>query len=102
MAPKIGGCTLPMNPEVLFSDILATANRLNTLYGLETRHVQFTRHVGIIQKVWRHIRQVDVLMTSSISDFFVILRFFATDFVLLNYDVIIVEKVPFPVLAYLK
>ena len=33
--PK-GGCTPPINLEVFFSDILATATRLNTLYGLET------------------------------------------------------------------
>ena len=37
--PK-GGCTPPINLEVFFSDILATASRLNTSYGLETLHVQ--------------------------------------------------------------
>ena len=31
-----GGCTIPINTEVFFSDILAPATRLNTLYGLET------------------------------------------------------------------
>ena len=33
--PK-GGVPPPINLEVFFSDILATASRLNTLYGLET------------------------------------------------------------------
>ena len=40
--PK-GGCTPPINLEVFFSDILATATRLNTLYGLETWYVQSTK-----------------------------------------------------------
>ena len=45
-----------INLEVFFSDILATASRLNTYYGLETLHAQSSRHVGITQKVLRHIR----------------------------------------------
>ena len=39
-----------------FSDILATASSINTLYGLETWYVQSSRHIGITQKVLRHIR----------------------------------------------
>ena len=53
--PK-GGCTPPINLEVFFSDILATATRLNTLYGLETWYVQSPRRVLITKKVLRHIR----------------------------------------------
>ena len=34
--PKGGGVHPPINLEVFFSDILATASRLNTLYGLTT------------------------------------------------------------------
>ena len=30
------GVVPPINPEVYFSDILATASRLNIMYGLET------------------------------------------------------------------
>ena len=48
--------TPPINLEVFFTHILATATRLNTLYGLETLHAQSSRHVGITQKVLRHIR----------------------------------------------
>ena len=46
----------PINLEVFFTHILATATRLNTSYGLETLHAQSSRHVGITQKVLRHIR----------------------------------------------
>ena len=49
-------CTPPINIEVFFSDILATATRLNTLYGLETWFVQSPRRVLITKKVLRHIR----------------------------------------------
>ena len=57
VAPQSGGGVhSPINLEVFFSDILATATRLNTLYGLETLHAQSSRHVGITQKVLRHIR----------------------------------------------
>ena len=66
--PK-GGCTTPIN----LTDILATASRLNTLYGLETLHVQTSRHVGIIQKVLRHIRHFwriyDVINVGFFSSF---------------------------------
>ena len=55
--PK-GGCTPPINLEVFFSDILATATRLNTLYGLETWYVQSPRRVLITKKVLRHIRSI--------------------------------------------
>ena len=51
--PK-GGLYTPINLEVSFWDILATASRLNTFYGLET--VQSSRHFGITKKVLRHIR----------------------------------------------
>ena len=40
----------------VFSDILATASRLNTLYELETLHAQLSGHFRITQKVLRHIR----------------------------------------------
>ena len=53
--PK-GRCTPPHKSWGVFSDILATASRLNTLYGLETLHAQLSRHVEITQKVLRHIR----------------------------------------------
>ena len=57
VAPQMGGCTLPpINLEVFFTDILATASRLNTSYGLESLHVQSSRHVEITQKGLRHIR----------------------------------------------
>ena len=49
-------CTPPINLEVFFSDILATATRLNTLYGLETWYVQLPRRVLITKKVLRHIQ----------------------------------------------
>ena len=51
-----GGCTPPINLEVFFTHILATATRLNTSYGLETLHAQLSRHFNITQKVLRHIR----------------------------------------------
>jgi len=54
--PKGGGVHPPINLEVFFTHILATATRLNTSYGLETLHAQSSRHVGITQKVLRHIR----------------------------------------------
>ena len=54
--PKGGGVHPPINLEVFFTHILATATRLNTSYGLETLHAQLSRHVGITQKVLRHIR----------------------------------------------
>ena len=66
--PK-GGCTPPINLEMFFSDILATATRLNTLYGTETWYVQSPRRVLIPKKVFRHIRHFDVSMMSSMSDF---------------------------------
>ena len=55
----------PINPEVIFSDTLVTASRLNNLYGLETWYVQSFRHVKIIQKVlrliWHFWRIYDVI-----------------------------------------
>ena len=56
VAPQRGGVHPPINLEVFFTHILATATRLNTSYGLETLHAQLSRHVGITQKVLRHIR----------------------------------------------
>ena len=53
--PK-GGVHRPYKSRGVFTDILATASRLNTLYGLKTLHVQSSRHVGITQRVLRHIR----------------------------------------------
>ena len=47
----MGGVHPPINLEVFFTHILATASRLNTSYGLETLHTQSSRHVGITQKV---------------------------------------------------
>ena len=47
VAPQRGGCTPPINLEVFFTHILATATRLNTSYGLETLQAQLSRHVGI-------------------------------------------------------
>ena len=43
--PKGGMVYTPLNLEV-FSDILATAGRLNTLYELETFYVQLSRHIS--------------------------------------------------------
>ena len=54
--PKGGGVHPPINLEVFFTHILATTSRLNTSYRLETLHAQTSRHVGITQKVLRHIR----------------------------------------------
>ena len=54
--PKEGGVHPSINLEVFFTHILATASGLNTSYGLETLHAQSSRHVGITQKVLRHIR----------------------------------------------
>ena len=45
----------PHKSRGIFSDIMDTASRLYTLYGLETLYVQSSRHVGITQKVLRHI-----------------------------------------------
>ena len=44
------GCTPHMNPGGVFSDILATASGLNTLYGIETRYIQSSGHVRIRKK----------------------------------------------------
>jgi len=55
VAPR-RGVYIPHKSRSVFSDILATASRLNTLYGLETWNVQSSRHVGIFQKVLRRIR----------------------------------------------
>ena len=71
--PK-GGCTPPKNLEVFFTHILATAARLNTSYGLETLHAQSSRHVGITQKLLRHIRYFwriyDVINVGFFSSFY--------------------------------
>ena len=58
VAPQRGGGVHPpqKNLEVFFTHILASATRLNTSYGLETLQAQLSRHVGITQKVLRHIR----------------------------------------------
>ena len=56
VAPQRGDVHPPINLEVFFTHILATASRLNTSYGFETLHAQSSRHVGITQKVLRHIR----------------------------------------------
>ena len=52
--PK-GRCTPPHKSWGVFSDILATASRLNTLYGRETWYVQSSRNVKIITNVLRYI-----------------------------------------------
>ena len=52
--PK-GRCTPPHKSWGFFSDILATASRLNTLYGRETWYVQSSRNVKIITNVLRYI-----------------------------------------------
>ena len=54
VAPQRG--TPPINLEVFFTHILATATRLNTSYGLESLHEELSRHVEITQKVSRDIR----------------------------------------------
>ena len=61
----------------VFSDILATAIMVNTLYGLETWYVKSFRHIGIIQNVFWHLT-----LTSSMSDVFVILQFLVTSSVI--------------------
>ena len=40
VAPQREGVHPPINLEVFFTHILATATRLNTSYGLETLHAQ--------------------------------------------------------------
>ena len=52
--PK-GRCTPPHKSWGVFSDILATASRLNTLYRRETWYVQSSRNVKIITNVLRYI-----------------------------------------------
>ena len=44
----------PQISRGVFSDILATASRLNTLYGIGTLYVQSSRHDSIISKFLRH------------------------------------------------
>ena len=44
-----GWCTSTPKTWGVFSEILATASRLNTLYGLETLYVQISRHGRIIK-----------------------------------------------------
>ena len=63
VAPQREGVTprgvyTPHKSRGVFSDILATAIRLNTLYGLETLYVQSPRRVLITKKVLRHIRSI--------------------------------------------
>ena len=41
VAPQRGGVQPPINLEVFFTHILATASRLNTSHGLENLHHQF-------------------------------------------------------------
>ena len=38
----------PINPEELFSDILAAKSRLNTLHGHETLYIISYRHLRIV------------------------------------------------------
>ena len=76
MAPK----GPPINPEVVFSDILAS--RLNSLHGFETLYVQLFRHDRIQNKVLDMPDIFDISMTSSISYFHVILQFLATSSVI--------------------
>ena len=54
--PKGGMVYTPPKSRGVFSDILATANRLNTMYGLQTWYAKSSRQVEITQKVLRHIR----------------------------------------------
>ena len=51
-----GGCTTPHKSCGVFSEILATASRLNTLYGIETWYIQSSRRVLIMKNFLRHIR----------------------------------------------
>ena len=118
----------PINLEVFFSDILATTSRLNSLYGLET-FVQSSRHVWIMKKVLRHTqhfwRIFNVINVGFVSHFAVFgyskchkvctNSWFSHGIYILigsttvpslmckwlNYDIIIVKKVPFPVQACL-
>ena len=76
--PKGGGVHPPINLEVFFTHILATATRLNTLYGLETLHSQLSRHVGITQKVSRYIRHFWRIYDVINAKFFFTLQFLAT------------------------
>ena len=71
------GYTPPINLK-MFSDILATASRFNTLYGLE---LDMYNHLDTLEsfKKFRGISDnYDVFMTSSMSDSFVILQFLTT------------------------
>ena len=45
-----GGCTPPINLEVFFTHILATATRLNASYGLETLHAQSSDTLESLKK----------------------------------------------------
>ena len=59
----------PKNREVSFSDIMATASRLSTLYGLETLHEHSSRYFRIIKKVFGISVICDVFTASSMSNF---------------------------------
>ena len=64
----------PINLEVFFSDILATASRLNILYGLGNLFIQSSRYVRIIKKILGIFDTFDVFTTSSMyPTFYVIL-----------------------------
>ena len=64
-----GGFTPPHKSRGVLSD-MATASRLNTLYGLETWYVWSSRHVKTIQNVLDISNIFGIFMTSSMSDFF--------------------------------
>ena len=72
MAPPWGG----HKSWGIYSDILAMASRLNTLYEL----VDMYNHLDTLeslQQFWGISDTFDVFMTSSMSDLYVILQFFA-------------------------
>ena len=57
----------------IFSDIMATASRLNTLYRLETLYGHLSTHFKIIEKVVRHFRHLwhinDVINVGFLHNF---------------------------------
>ena len=60
----------------IFSDLMATASRLNTLYRLDTLYGHLSIHFRIIQKVVRHFRHLwhinDVINVGFLRNFAVL------------------------------
>ena len=73
-----GGVYTPHKSRGVFSDILAMASRLSTLYGLKTWYVQSSGLVGIMKKVLIHIQHFWRIYDITNVGFFVILQFLAT------------------------